>query len=152
MSLVKFRTDNIHGALDSHGVEKIVMVEASFFSYMVAMDASAKRYGIVVKVNQAVRYEGVKVNGAIVKPASHSCHLVGHAIDCNLLYKKRLYNSLDLQIPNGEIRQFIDECKHNGLRWGGDFTPQDTVHFDSDLFHKNPVLWKNLHDEIQNAK
>ena len=40
---------------------------------------------MTIKVNQAFRQHGVKVTGAVVTPASKSQHLIGHALDCNMV-------------------------------------------------------------------
>ena len=52
--------------------------------YMQQMQTIAKSSQVTVYVTQAFRKDGVPVDGAIVPPASHSNHLVGHAIDMNL--------------------------------------------------------------------
>ena len=67
--------------------------------------------------------------------------MVGHAIDCNLELAGAFYNSKKMQAATGVIRQFINEVKAAGLRWGGDFSTPDPVHFDDGLNVKNVAAW-----------
>jgi len=71
----------------------------------------------------------------VVPPAKKSQHLIGHAIDCNIVDGDSWNNS---QIfANGKetenAKKFIAAMKKEGLRWGGDFTNSDTPHFDKQI-------------------
>lgn len=116
------------------------LIDEDFEPSLIKMNAVAVKYGITVKVNSSFRKDA-NVKGAIVVPATHSNHMVGHGIDCNLIYKGILYNSVKMQSDTGIIRQFINEVKASGLRWGGDFKLKDPVHFDDGLNVKNMKLW-----------
>ena len=67
------------------------------------------------------------VKGAIVKPATRSNHMAGHAIDMNVIYdnKTKSANSVMLgKYPNvpEPVKRFIKSIiDDKGLRWGGKF-------------------------------
>jgi hypothetical protein len=94
-----------------------------------------------------VREPGRTVSGAIVPPASRSNHLVGHAIDMNLKSSSGFFNSSKLKKSNfanlpGEIKKLIELIRDDEvLRWGGDFNPEDPVHIDDKLNHRNRERW-----------
>jgi hypothetical protein len=75
--------------------------------------------------------------------------MIGHAIDCNLMHKGKLYNSALMQTDTGIIRQFINELKTNGIRWGGDFKKPDPVHFDDGLNINDMTAWMTKYNEIR---
>lgn len=111
------------------------------------MNEIAQKYNITVHVNSSYRPDA-HVKGAIVKPATHSNHMIGHAIDCNLIHKGKLYNSTLMQTDTGIIRQFINDLKANGIRWGGDFGKPDPVHFDDGLNINDMLAWTAKYNEI----
>jgi hypothetical protein len=80
-------------------------------------------------------------------PASRSNHLVGHAIDMNLQSASGFFNSSKLkksQFANlpGETRKLIGLIRDDEvLRRGGDFSPEDPVHIDDKLNHRNRNRW-----------
>ena len=82
-------------------------------------------------VNQAFRVAGA-VGGAVVTPATKSQHLIGHAIDCNIQDGAVLVSSNTFagHHETPAAKAFVRAAKAAGLRWGGDFTPVDYVHFD----------------------
>ena len=67
-------------------------IHEDFKPYLDKMNEIAKRYAITVIVTSSYRVDA-NVKGAIVAPATHSNHMVGHAIDCDLKQGKELYNS-----------------------------------------------------------
>jgi len=115
-------------------------IDEDFEPSLIKMNTIAQKYHITVIVNSSYRVDA-NVLGAIVKPATHSNHMVGHAIDCNLELAGAFYNSKKMQAATGVIRQFINEVKAAGLRWGGDFSTPDPVHFDDGLNVKNVAAW-----------
>lgn len=95
----------------------------------------AKELSLKIVLNQAMRVNGVKVTKTVVVPAKKSQHLIGHAIDCNIVDGGN-WNSSRTFVKKGETekaKQFIAAIKGKGLRWGGDFTNIDTPHFDKRL-------------------
>jgi hypothetical protein len=107
----------------------------------------AQKYNITVHINSSYRVDA-NVQGAIVKPATHSNHMIGHAIDCNLECKGKWYNSKLMQTDIGVVRQFINELKMNGIRWGGDFGKPDPIHFDDGLNINDMTAWMAKYTEI----
>jgi hypothetical protein len=121
--------------------------DADFFPFLDRLNDFATDCDLEIFVTSSTREPGRKVNGAIVKPASRSNHLVGHAIDMNLKSGGRLFNSQALKrsnLPNlpGAIRDFIQRVRTDGtLRWGGDFTAEDPVHIDDNLNGRESAIW-----------
>jgi len=97
-----------------------------------------------------------KVAGAIVKPATRSHRMAGHARDINVVYdhKQRLADSKKLarypEVPE-PVRRFIksiidDPC----LRWGGKFNDRDPVHIDDHL-NQDLARWDQRYLAMQRA-
>jgi len=122
-------------------------IDDDFESTAIKINEIAQKYNITVNINSSYRVDA-NVQGAIVKPATHSNHMIGHAIDCNLEYQGNLYNSTLMQSDTGIVRQFIDELKTNGIRWGGDFGKPDPVHFDDGLNINDMTAWMTKYNEI----
>ena len=99
------------------------------------MNETATKFGLRIVINQSFRLNNVKVSGAVVPPASKSQHLIGHAVDCNIVDGGTWNNSTDFknhrQTTNAE--KFIARMKKASHRWGGDFARVDTPHFDKQL-------------------
>lgn len=68
-------------------------------------------------------------------PATRSQHLIGHAIDCNIVDGSRWNNSADFanSRQTDAANAFIHDMKAAGFRWGGEFSVPDTPHFDKQL-------------------
>ena len=98
-------------------------------------------------MTSSLREPGRKVSGAIVKPASRSNHLIGHAIDMNLQSSSGFFNSSKLKKTNfsklpAEIKKLLNLIRSDELlRWGGDFSKEDPVHIDDKLNHRHRVRW-----------
>ncbi len=97
------------------------------------LNESAKNKSVTIKINQAFREHGIKVTGAVVPPASKSQHLIGHALDCNIVDGASWNNSSDFKNKKQtqNAKDIVKNLKKVGYRWGGDFIPVDTPHFDS---------------------
>lgn len=121
--------------------------DADFFPSLDLLNQFATACNLEIFVTSSTREPGRKVDGAIVKPATRSNHLVGHAIDMNLKSGNRLFDSKALRrsnLPNlpSEIRDFIGRVRAEGtLRWGGDFSAEDPVHLDDNLNGREPAMW-----------
>jgi len=125
----------------------ICTIDDDFESTLIKINEIAQRYNITVHINSSFRADA-NVSGAIVKPATHSNHMIGHAIDCNFMYKGKLYNSTLMQTDTGIIRKFINELKANGIRWGGDFGKPGPVHFDDGLNINDMLAWTAKYNQI----
>jgi len=113
-----------------------ILVHADFAGALSGtMNQEANKAGVVLHLNQTFRREGVPPAGAVVPPATRSQHLVGHAVDLNIVdgstvNTNAMFQSGD-QTENAD--KFIEAVKARGLRWGGDFGTADFVHFDDFL-------------------
>ena len=92
--------------------------------------------------------------GAIVVPAKMGNHLIGHAIDCNLVDGKLFWNSIKMREGlTGNAKKFIDLVRAGKiLRWGGDFHDKDEVHFDDGLNLSDAKKWHEIHDYLVKNK
>jgi hypothetical protein len=115
----------------------------------------AKKFKLKVWATSSTRSLDNQVRGAIVTPASKSCHHIGHAIDMNIQFEGKLYNSKKLRRNNLDmlpkaISNFINAIREDdGLRWGGDFNTEDPVHIDDNFYHKQQILYlAKLHSRI----
>lgn len=90
---------------------------------------------VTLNINQSFRRSDVPPSGAVVTPATKSQHLVGHAVDLNIIDGSTTNTSV--MFKNGEETDaadtFVAAVKAKGLRWGGDFSKYDPVHFDNFL-------------------
>lgn len=124
---------------------KVIQADIEFFDSLETIDRFAANNDLQIFVTQSVRQQGVPIGGAIVPPASRSKHLVGHAIDMNILLNGRLFNSTDLRSSNLRnlpvaVQDFIRSIQIDPiLRWGGDFG--DPVHIDDGLNLRQPLTW-----------
>lgn len=124
-----------------------LLADRDFFPGLDRLNRYASDCGVEIYVTSSTRQPGRTVRNAIVKPASRSNHLVGHAIDMNLQSKNGFFNSQKLKKSNfsrlpKEIRDFIGLVRTDPeLRWGGDFNNEDPVHIDDSLNHRDRDLW-----------
>lgn len=141
-------------AMGLEAFDKSIIVDNAFLEYIWTMDNLALENDLQLLVQgRGFRESGVPVRNAIVDPAQNSNHHVGHAVDINIVYNGTLYNSSKLANYNSlpqAIKNFISGCKRNGLRWGGDFTVADPVHFDDNLYLRDKKTYDALYLEFQN--
>lgn len=139
--IVNFKASNFRGDC---------FVDEDFVPYLKKMNEVLKRFNYTWIVTSSFR-KTANVKGAIVTPAKKSNHMVGHAIDGNLLDNKTgvLYNSKKLGDGLGEddiVCAAIDV--ETGLRWGDTFNVPDSVHFDDALNVTNIKLWEQKYKEL----
>lgn len=133
-------------------IGKELRADRDFLPSLDRLNRYASDCGVEIFVTSSTREPGRTVKNAIVKPASRSNHLVGHAIDMNLQSKSGFFNSQKLKKSNfsklpAEIRDFIGLVrKDSELRWGGDFNKEDPVHIDDSLNHRDRDLWDSKFD------
>lgn len=130
-------------------VGKEMRVDVDFIPHLDRLNQYALECGVNVYVTSSTREPGRAVSGQIVKAASRSNHLVGHAIDMNLQSKSGFFNSTRLKrskyarLP-AEIKKLIGMIRADEtLRWGGDFNKEDPVHIDDRLNRRNPKRWES---------
>jgi hypothetical protein len=129
--------------------DKAVRVDSNFASYVGRMNDLAVQNDLYILVQgEGFRRADTPVRNAIVPPSESSNHLVGYAVDINIRYNGKHYNSSELgnfsSLPQ-TIRNFINGCKSSGMRWGGDFSTRDPVHFDVALNLNNRSLYDRLY-------
>jgi hypothetical protein len=109
-----------------------LVVDADFLDSLQILNDQAKAAKITLYVTQGFRVDGATVSGAVVPPAKRSQHLIGHAIDCDFRDGATFITSETFKTgdESDAVDDFITAVKQKGLRWGGDFTPRDYVHFD----------------------
>jgi hypothetical protein len=132
---------------------KAVIVDSGFANYIYKMNDLAEDNDLYIEVQgEGFRRADAPVRNAIVPPSATSNHLVGHAVDINIRYNGKLYNSTDLgqfdSLPKA-IKNFINRCKSNGMRWGGNFSTKDPVHFDDGLNLNNKSYYNQLYLNFQ---
>lgn len=112
-----------------------VVVAAAAADLLTTANKRAGLRSVKLVLNQAFRVNGVPVSGAVVTPATRSQHLVGHAIDCNIVDGSNWNNSRTFAAgrQTESATNFISDLKGAGYRWGGDFSNPDTPHFDKRL-------------------
>ena len=113
----------------------------------------AEKHGVTFLFTSGFRMNSDNLSGAVVTPAKMSNHFVGQAWDCSFFVDGKFYNSTFLKekgIPD-LLKASIEEIKGIGLRWGGDFTKVDLVHFDSGLNLSNPELYRQKYNEYHQA-
>ena len=112
-----------------------LVVSHELVAYLQKANQKASELSVELKLNQTMRVNGVPVSGAVVTPASKSQHLIGHALDCNIIDGENWNNSTAFANNNEteNAKKFIKAMKEDGLRWGGDFSNVDTPHFDKQV-------------------
>lgn len=130
-ALARIRRANGFTTLPQGAGDDQILVHADFLPALRILDEAAQQHGVELRLNQAFRVAGAPVSGAVVPPATRSQHLIGRAVDVNIVLNGQLFTSdmLKGELPP-EIQAFIQSVKSQGLRWGGDFAQKDTVHFD----------------------
>lgn len=128
-------------------IGKEIRADVEFRPHLDRINKYAAECNVEVLVTSSAREPGRTVKGNIVKPASRSNHLVGHAIDMNLQSSSGFFNSKKLKGSNfnqlpAEIKKFLQKIRDDpDLRWGGDFSPEDPVHIDDGLNVNDSRRW-----------
>ncbi|HJO94695.1 MAG TPA: M15 family metallopeptidase [Victivallales bacterium] len=150
-NLTTFKSSNIVGYKN-----KPVVVDATFVPTMNLINSYAVNNNVMVYVTSSYRHSNNNLKKTVVKPASMSNHLIGHAIDMNIVYKGKWYDSKLMSKNNFSrlpfnVRNFLNEIRHTpNIRWGGDFKTQDPVHID-DHYNKNRSNWTVKFNALNNS-
>jgi hypothetical protein len=118
----------------SAGVDE-VLVNQDFIQGMNMLDNAAILHGVTLRLNQTFRVQDQPVSGAVVTPATRSQHLIGHAVDLNIVDGETVNTSNLFWAGNAtaNAKALIQTVKQAGLRWGGDFGTSDPPHFDLEV-------------------
>jgi len=146
MKIIKYENDVLvkqYGGVNA----KECFIEESFKPAMDRLCKYALECAIHLFVNSSKRDTTI-VPGHIVEPAKMSNHLVGHAIDANIIESGTFWNSEKLEgVLSPTIHKFINLIHADKeLRWGGTFENKDVVHFDDGLNIHNPSLWHEIYN------
>jgi peptidoglycan hydrolase-like protein with peptidoglycan-binding domain len=126
-----------------------------FLPVLEKINGYAEQADVFIHVTSSFRTSS-NVGGAIVKPATRSNHMAGHAIDMNVIYDsgRKAANSKELaKYPNvaEPVRRFIKSIIDDPvLRWGGDFNDKDPVHIDDHL-NRDMAFWDKRYQAMQKA-
>ena len=131
----KFKGTNFKG--------KVVTCHKDFVPFLVLLNDKLAELGLNIFITSSLR-NSTNVKGASVTPAKMSNHLVGHAIDFNLIDGSEWWNSKRLANPTGKVKEFIDYIDEIGLRWGGFFRKPDVIHIDYAINLKHPDKYKRI--------
>lgn len=130
------------------------LVHTDFHGALRRLDGYAALAEAKIHVTHSFRRRDARLDGAVVPPAKRSNHLVGHAIDMNIVLPGEWLNSRRLQpdrfreLP-AAARYLIQQIRNDAeLRWGGDFLRTDPVHIDDNLYRRDPDLWMRKLREI----
>lgn len=102
------------------------------FGGLQTLDAATRTPDVDLRLNQTFRVEGVAPRGAVVTPATRSQHLIGHAVDLNIVTGSTVVTSAMFiagRAPKAAT-DFVAAAVAQGLRWGGNFSDIDPPHFD----------------------
>jgi Putative peptidoglycan binding domain/D-alanyl-D-alanine carboxypeptidase len=134
---------------------QVIKADIEFQESLEKIDRLATDNNLVIFVTSSARSIADPVSGAIVRPAGKSNHLIGHAIDMNILFNGNLFNSNALDRNNfnsipQEIKNFLNKVDSDPiLRWGGKFIPKDPVHIDDGLNLRDSDVWNDKFPIIQ---
>lgn len=129
--------------------------DVEFLPSLEKINSFAEQADVYIHVTSSFRTSS-NVGGAIVKPATRSNHMAGHAIDMNVIYenKKKAANSVELgKFPAvaEPVRRFIKSVIDDPvLRWGGQFSERDPVHIDDGL-NGDMARWDKRYQAMQKA-
>ncbi|MFI5404894.1 MAG: M15 family metallopeptidase [Nitrososphaerales archaeon] len=107
-------------------------------------------------VTNSFRRDSDVLNGAVVPKAKMSNHLIGCAIDGNLVTKNNTYWT-DAKIKKEGVKNeqlaFVNLIRNSRLlRWGGDFDKEDEkdrVHYDNAINILNPDKWQEIYSQLK---
>jgi peptidoglycan hydrolase-like protein with peptidoglycan-binding domain len=102
------------------------------FTGLDTLDRVARGADLQLRLNQTFRVQGIAPRGAVVAPATRSQHLIGHAVDLNIVVAGTVIVSSQFTARTApkEATDFVASAKAGGLRWGGDFGDTDPPHYD----------------------
>lgn len=130
-----------------------ILAHVDFHAALRRLDAYAARVGAKLHVTRSFRRREGGTPGAPVPASQRSNHLVGHAIDADVVLPGYWLGARDLSREHlralpAEVRYLIQQIREDGeLRWGGDFVHPDPTHVDDDLYGRDPEAWmRKLHE------
>ncbi len=131
-----------------------VVAHVDFHAALRRLDGYADLVGARIYVSHSFRRRDSSERDAVIPLSKRSNHLVGHAIDMNIVLPREWIGSNRLSRGRlGELplaaRQLIEQIRGDAeLRWGGDFLRPDPVHVDDDLYRRDPEQWTRKLSEV----
>ncbi|GEM_PF-2226303 len=132
--LTTYRTNQIKGWRGRQ-----ILIHEQFLSHLKRMNTYARKNHLELIITHSYRIPGEKPDYSVVEAADYSNHSAGYAVDLNIKYQGKHFNSTQVNprhfnhLP-GPIQHFINRIRQDQqLRWGGDFYRPDPVHFDVPL-------------------
>lgn len=125
-----------------------ILVHRDFAAIVRRLNAYAIKNNLHLIITGSYRHPDKKITDAIVMPAVKSNHLAGHALDFNIVYGGKVFESEDMIRENfhllpDTVKNFIADIRGDAsLRWGGDFETQDPVHIDDAVNIHDPDKWE----------
>jgi len=125
-----------------------ILIHRDFYHIVNTINQYAVQHNLHLLITQSYRPPNSKVYDAIVTPAVKSNHLAGHALDFNIVYGGKVFESRDLKKENFNklpdfIKLFIYAIRSDtDIRWGGDFETEDPVHLDDEININNSETWE----------
>jgi hypothetical protein len=133
--------------------DRQVLIHRGFYDIANKINEYAVRNNLHLIITQSYRPPNKKIYDAIVTPAVKSNHLAGHAIDFNMLYGGKIFESDDLfdnhflKLPDA-VKNFIADVQADpAIRWGGDFENQDPVHLDDAVNINDVETWEKHYNQ-----
>ena len=124
-----------------------ILAHRDFHGALRRLNGYAVQCDIKIDVLHSFRQRDSWVDGLVLPPHKRSNHLVGHAIDMNLIVDGKRLNSRILnrvqwsELPSSAQKWIRLVRGDETLRWGGDFVGPDPVHIDDDLYRRQPSVW-----------
>jgi len=132
-------------------IGKPLMIDEDFRPAVERMNNFLTQHTLKMFITSSARRQGQILHGTVVPPAGMSNHLIGHAVDMNIMMDGQLFNGDALASPAtlpARIRAFFEDIKaDNDLHWGIDFN--DPVHIDDRTNVLRPDVWHAKFPTIQ---
>jgi hypothetical protein len=130
-----------------------VLVHREFYDITNKINRYAVKNNLHLIITQSYRPPNAKIYDAVVTPAVKSNHLAGHAIDFNMVYGGKIFESENLsdnqffKLPDA-VKNFIGDIQADpAIRWGGDFENQDPVHLDDAVNINDVETWEKHYNQ-----
>ena len=91
-----YQTDKFNVLTEFNGDKRAfrgrqILVHKDFVKHLKKIDRYALKCNVQLIVNSSYRLNEKDIEGSIVKPSKASNHLVGHAIDFNIIHNNKTY-------------------------------------------------------------
>ena len=126
------------------------MIHRDFKPSMDRIVTAAHNADVQLFVTHSVRRLDQVLEDTVVEQALRSNHHAGSGVDLNVVCDGEWFNSEKLRWGNvsghengHSVRRFLSAVRlDDTLRWGGNFSKPDPVHFDDNLVLRDPDEWQ----------